>query len=254
MSSTLADGLVILHLGFVLFVALGALLVLRWPRAVWLHVPAVAWGVTVEWLGWICPLTPLENQLRAAGGEAAYEGDFVANYVLPVLYPEGLTREAQILVGAAALVLNVAIYAVAGARARPARFSIARYAWAFPNTAFGLLLTPAALLRGGRIRVVDGVIEMHGPAVAALLRCAMPLQGGAAAITFGHVVLARDARTMEMTRAHERVHVRQCETLGPAFVPAYLAASAWAFTRGAGAYWGNHFEQQARREADLPHA
>jgi hypothetical protein len=105
-----ADALVALHLAFVLFVALGGLLALRWPRVAWLHVPAAAWGVVIELTGWICPLTPFENELRRRGGAEVYTGDFVANYLLPVLYPEGLTREAQIAMGAVVLLVNAAIY------------------------------------------------------------------------------------------------------------------------------------------------
>jgi hypothetical protein len=105
-----ADAVLVLHLAFVLFVGLGALLVLRWRWLAWLHVPAAAWGVAIEFGGWICPLTPLENDLRLRAGEAPATGDFVARLLLPVIYPEGLTREAQIAVGLAVLVFNVAIY------------------------------------------------------------------------------------------------------------------------------------------------
>lgn len=106
----LADLIVLLHAAFVLFVAAGGLLALRWPRVVWLHLPALAWGAGIEILGGICPLTPLENALRAAAGDAGYAGDFVAHYVLPWLYPAGLTREVQILLGLGALAVNAAIY------------------------------------------------------------------------------------------------------------------------------------------------
>ena len=106
----LADALVLLHLAFVVFVVAGGLLVLRWPRVAWAHLPAAAWGVWIEWSGGICPLTPLENRLRTAGGEAGYAGSFVEHYVMPVLYPVGLTSTVQIALGAAVLVLNLAIY------------------------------------------------------------------------------------------------------------------------------------------------
>ncbi len=107
----MADLIVALHFAFVIFVVLGGLLVLRWPPLIWLHVPAVAWGVLIEFAGWICPLTPLENRLRAQQGETGYEGDFIARYILPVLYPEGLTRRDQWLLGGVALAVNLAIYA-----------------------------------------------------------------------------------------------------------------------------------------------
>lgn len=113
-----ADAIVALHLAFVLFVALGAILVLRWPRVAWFHVPAVIWGALVEFTGWICPLTPLENRLRRSAGETGYQGDFIAHYVLPVLYPNGLTRHDQLVLGGVALTINVAIYAVVLARHR----------------------------------------------------------------------------------------------------------------------------------------
>ena len=111
MHAILADAVLVAHFAFVLFVVFGGLLVLRWPKAVLLHVPAAAWGVAIEYAGWICPLTPLENSLRAKAGESGYEGDFVARYLLPVLYPEGLTRDAQLVLGSAALLFNTVVYA-----------------------------------------------------------------------------------------------------------------------------------------------
>lgn len=108
----LADLVVLLHVLFVAFVVFGGLLALRWPRIIWLHVPAAVWGVLIEFTGWICPLTPLENRLREAAGESAYEGDFVGRYILPALYPEGLTRTSQRILGAVALAINGVIYAV----------------------------------------------------------------------------------------------------------------------------------------------
>ena len=113
----LADLLVALHLFFVLFVALGGLLALRWPAAAWLHLPAAAWGAFVELTGRICPLTPLENQVREMGGRSAYEGDFINHYVVPLLYPPGLTLETQVTLGSAVIVANVMIYAIAWRRA-----------------------------------------------------------------------------------------------------------------------------------------
>lgn len=106
----LADLVVLLHLAFVLFVVLGALLVLKWPRAMWLHLPAAAWGTFIEFSGWICPLTPLENWLRARGGGQRYDGDFLVRYLLPILYPTGLTREVQIVLGIVVVVVNGLIY------------------------------------------------------------------------------------------------------------------------------------------------
>ena len=105
----MADLIVVVHFLFVLFVVFGGLLAFRWPRIIWLHIPAVIWGVLIEFAGWICPLTPLENRLRGTG-EAGYQGDFIAHYILPVLYPEGLTRRVQWLLGVTALAINLAIY------------------------------------------------------------------------------------------------------------------------------------------------
>ena len=107
----MASVIVLVHFAFVVFVVLGGLLALRWPRAIWLHAPAVLWGALIEFTGWICPLTPLENRLRAAAGETSYEGDFIAHYILPALYPNGLTRNDQLMLGGLALGINVAIYA-----------------------------------------------------------------------------------------------------------------------------------------------
>jgi hypothetical protein len=108
----LADVVVALHALFVVFVVLGGLLVLRWPRAAWAHLPAAAWGVWIEWSGAICPLTHLENRLRRLAGEAGSTAGFVERAVSPVLYPDGLSRNAQITLGAAVLLMNSAIYAV----------------------------------------------------------------------------------------------------------------------------------------------
>ena len=113
-----ADGILALHLAFVLFALLGGLLVLRTPSLGWLHVPAVAWAASVEFSGRICPLTPLEVALRQAAGDAGYAGDFVEHYLLAVIYPEGLTHDVQIILGATVLVVNVAIYAAVLRRSR----------------------------------------------------------------------------------------------------------------------------------------
>ena len=112
----LADAVLILHLGFVSFVLLGGLLLLRWTRIAWLHVPAAIWGVLIEYTGWICPLTPLENSFRARGGETGYSGGFIEHYIQPVLYPAGLTRGTQIVLGSIALLVNLTAYAVVLAR------------------------------------------------------------------------------------------------------------------------------------------
>ena len=105
-----ADVIVLLHLAFILFVAVGGLFVLRWPKLAWAHLPAVVWGALIELAGWICPLTPLENRLRAAAGDAAYAGGFIDRYLMPIVYPVGLTRGMQLALGAAVIAVNLVIY------------------------------------------------------------------------------------------------------------------------------------------------
>lgn len=108
----LAANLVALtHFFFVVFVVLGGLLALRWRRVVWVHLPCALWGALIEFAGWICPLTPLENALRRQAGQAGYSGGFVEHYLVPVLYPVGLTRSLQIWLGVTVIVINVAVYA-----------------------------------------------------------------------------------------------------------------------------------------------
>jgi hypothetical protein len=106
----LADLTVIGHGCFVVFVVFGGLLALRWSRVAWLHLPSAVWGALIEFQGWICPLTPLENHLRRLGNEAGYQGGFVEHYVLPLLYPPGLTRNIQIALGVLVLGLNLGVY------------------------------------------------------------------------------------------------------------------------------------------------
>jgi hypothetical protein len=107
----LAGVLVAAHLAFAIFAAAGGLLVLRWPRLAWAHLPAVAWAVYIEVTGGVCPLTPLENEWRQRAGLDRYSGDFIAQYVFPALYPEGLTAAAQFAIGVLVLVVNSAVYA-----------------------------------------------------------------------------------------------------------------------------------------------
>ena len=119
----LADLVLLLHLAFVLFVVLGGLLVLRWPRLAWLHLPVALYGATIEFLGFTCPLTPLENRYRRLGGESGYEGGFIEHYVTSLIYPDGLTRGIQVGLGVAVLALNAIVYTVVvrrrSARMRP---------------------------------------------------------------------------------------------------------------------------------------
>jgi hypothetical protein len=116
--SLAADALVVVHLAFVAFVVLGGVLVLRWPRLAWVHVPAAIWGAWIEFAGWICPLTPLENRLREEAGQQGYATSFVEHYLLPVLYPAALTRELQWLLGGTVIAVNVVVYFVVWRRSK----------------------------------------------------------------------------------------------------------------------------------------
>jgi hypothetical protein len=114
----LADLIVGVHALFVAFVVVGGLLALRWPRVAALHLPAAVWGALIELRGWICPLTPLENSLRAAAGQAGYQGGFIEHYLLPVLYPAGLTRGVQLALGTVVILVNLVVYGFLLARRR----------------------------------------------------------------------------------------------------------------------------------------
>ena len=109
---TAAEGVLVLHLAFVLFVVLGGLLVIHWPRLAWVHIPVALYGATIEFVGFVCPLTPLEVWLRLRGGEAGYSGGFIDHYVTAALYPNGLTRHIQMVLGAGVLLINAIAYAI----------------------------------------------------------------------------------------------------------------------------------------------
>jgi hypothetical protein len=119
-----------------------------------------------------------------------------------------------------------------------------RYLWAGPTTLIGIALAVASMRRG-HVAIVDGVIEAHSPFLHRALASLTPLARGADAMTLGHVVIGRDARALELTRAHERVHVRQYESWGPLFVPVYLLAGVWALIQGGHPYFDNRFEREA---------
>ncbi len=114
----LADGVLLLHLLFILFVVGGGLIVLRRPRLAWVHLPVALWGALIEFVGWTCPLTPLENALRRLAGEAGYSGGFVEHYLLPIVYPGALTREIQIVLGLLVVGINLLVYAILWRRLR----------------------------------------------------------------------------------------------------------------------------------------
>ncbi len=118
MYSFLADLVVLIHFTFILFVIFGGLLVLLWSKIVWLHVPALCWGVTTQMLGLICPLTPFEIYLRNRAGLEGYSGGFIENYLIPVIYPAGLTQQVQWVLGTVLLIFNALIYVYLWKRAR----------------------------------------------------------------------------------------------------------------------------------------
>ena len=105
-----ADVLVVVHFLFILFVVAGGILVLRRPGLAILHIPAVVWGAVVEFCGWICPLTPLENYFRRLVGGAGYSGDFIEHYLMPLIYPENLTIGMQYILGGLVIVINMVFY------------------------------------------------------------------------------------------------------------------------------------------------
>ncbi|SHE42045.1 Protein of Unknown function [Modicisalibacter ilicicola DSM 19980] len=105
-----ADAVLMLHLGFILFVVLGGLAALRWPRLAWLHLPAAIWAAALEFNGWICPLTPLENALLRAAGESGYAGGFIEHYLIALIYPSGLTPAIQRWLGLGVLAINLPVY------------------------------------------------------------------------------------------------------------------------------------------------
>ena len=130
----LADLVLVVHLAFVVFVVLGGLLLLRWPRMAWVHAPAAIWGILTEYAGLICPLTPLEIALRRRGGEEGYTGGFIEHHVTAWLYPSGLSRGMQVVLGTLALALNAAVYwrVVVHHRRRPS--SGAKFSQHHPGT------------------------------------------------------------------------------------------------------------------------
>jgi len=105
-----ADLLVVIHLAFIVFVIFGGLLVLKWGKLSILHIPCVLWGALIEFRGWICPLTPLEQYFREAAGGEGYSGGFINNYLMPIIYPEGLTQGIQITLGIIVLAVNLLVY------------------------------------------------------------------------------------------------------------------------------------------------
>jgi len=113
-----ADLVILIHFGFILFVVIGGFLALKWKWIIFLHIPCAIWGILIEFYGWICPLTPFEQQLRLAGGEAGYSGGFIDHYIVSIIYPSGLTREMQLFLGIFVILINVAAYSLVIIRLR----------------------------------------------------------------------------------------------------------------------------------------
>jgi hypothetical protein len=114
-----ADVLVLAHLAFIFFVITGGFLAWRWRRLAWVHLPCALWGALVEFMGWICPLTPWEIALRRQAGMAGYEGGFIEHYIIPVIYPSGLTPAIQVGLGSLVVAVNLVAYVVYFRRRRP---------------------------------------------------------------------------------------------------------------------------------------
>ena len=110
MYGLLADIVLIIHLLFIIFVIGGGLLTLRWKKAAWLHLPLLAWAIFIEFTGWVCPLTPVENSLRKMGGGSGYGGSFIEHYLLPIIYPGAMTRGVQIKLGMMLIIVNICTY------------------------------------------------------------------------------------------------------------------------------------------------
>ncbi len=111
-----ADTVLVVHFAFILFVLFGGFLALKWPRVVFLHLPCVAYGAAIEFIGWVCPLTPLENRFRRLAGSSGYEGGFIEEYLLPVIYPAHYTETLAMVLGTIVVVLNLGIYGYVGWR------------------------------------------------------------------------------------------------------------------------------------------
>ncbi|MGP8154022.1 MAG: DUF2784 domain-containing protein, partial [Smithella sp.] len=110
MYNVFADAIVAAHFLFIAFVICGGLLVIRWPRMAFVHLPAAIWGAAVEIFAWICPLTPLENHFRNLAGGGSYSGDFITRYLLLIIYPENLTINIQYVLGGLVIFINIIFY------------------------------------------------------------------------------------------------------------------------------------------------
>lgn len=108
--SLLADLTMVVHLAFIIFVVLGGGLIFRWPWVIWLHVPSALWGALIQLVGWVCPLTPLENRFLQLAGESGYTGDFIGHYLIPIIYPDNLTHAHHMLLGGVVVGVNAIVY------------------------------------------------------------------------------------------------------------------------------------------------
>ena len=122
MYNVLANAILLAHFLFIAFVICGGLLVIRWPRLAVVHLPAAFWGAVVEIFGWVCPLTPLENHFRLLAQGSLYSGDFIARYLIPLIYPESLTSAMQQLLGGIVIAVNIILYTIAIKKQRSRKY------------------------------------------------------------------------------------------------------------------------------------
>lgn len=119
-----ADLTLIMHFGFIVFVLIGGLLCFFKKGVIWLHLPAVIWGICVEWNRWICPLTPLENYFREKSHMSGFTGSFTEHYLVPILYPDQLTNTQQWLMGGGVLIVNLIVYGIVFGKIKKSRSGV----------------------------------------------------------------------------------------------------------------------------------
>ncbi len=254
MHQSLADAVLLLHFGVVIFVVGGLLAIVagnlaQWgwvnqPSFRWAHLGAIGFVVLQSWLGATCPLTVLENRLRVQAGGSTYATSFIEYWVSRLMYyaaPAWVFASVYTLFSVAVL----AAWWYWPPRPGTHRFSSLKFLWASPCTAVGLVLAAVPLALGGRARWSSGALEVTWRdrlASCGELASRLPVRG----IVFGHVILAVTDEDLGTIGPHERVHVAQYERWGPLFLLLYAASSLWQLINGRNPYWHNHFEVQAR--------
>lgn len=254
----LADAVLVLHFGVVSFVVGGLLAIVagnlaqfEWvnrPAFRWAHLGAIGFVVLQSWLGATCPLTVLENRLRAQAGGTAYETSFIEHWVARLMYyeaPAWVFASLYTLFGLAVVAAwrywPPAPWGGEGRR----RLRFLKFLWAAPCSVVGIVLAVVPMAFGGKARWSAGALEVTWrDTLASCGRLAgrLPFRG----IVFGHVILAVTDEDLRAIGPHERVHVAQYERWGPLFFLVYAASSLWQLINGRNPYWHNHFEVQAR--------